>query len=234
MNDYLLHKNGRGRLYGDSEANRATYIDRTSSASGSAKLRDCRLTFDSHVGDECQVYGGHFIGANVSGRTVIAGNPVIDNCYIDCSGVSGKPWMIGAQLLGLTEVCDCPTIKSARLESAVIYGNPTIIGNFTVTGRIHEGTWTRAPKHVKLPWVDISECVDNKIMVACWCRPIAWWLEFGPRKALADWGWSQDQVDVTMATIRREFPMRQAFTAEEVSEMTRQHVQKVLAQVGQP
>lgn len=201
---------GRGRLYGDAEANRGTFIDRTSSASGSAKLRDCRLLHGSSAEDRVQVYGGEFYGTLIKGDTIVAGNPEVHGSVLWCSEISGSPYLRWVRAIGNTEICDSPRLSglptepNLELRNAIIYGSPTIEGSFKVTGRVHEGTWTRAPKHIKLPWVDLSECVDGKILLNCYCRKVEWFLRFGHRLA-GKWSWSADMVDVTMETIRREF-----------------------------
>lgn len=206
MIDYLRHPNGRGKLFDDAEANRATFIDRTSSASGSAKLRDCNLYSSSLVSDSAQVYGGEFHSSHVAGTTIVAGSPFVSSSLLRCSEVSGGPTLDHVIAYGITEICDRPQIRNVTLMDAIVYGNPTIEGgsNVTLTGRIHEGHWTRAPKHVKLGWCDLSECVDGKMLLNCYCRPVEWFLRFGRRLA-AKWDWSEDMIEITLATIRNEF-----------------------------
>jgi hypothetical protein len=206
--EYLRHPNGRGKLYGDAEANLATFIDKTSSASGSAKLRDCVL-FDAQASSNAQVYGGHYWLSTIGGETVCAGRPTVRNSILICSEVSGRPALNRVHAVGTTEICDNPVLIGTDddylvLSNAIIYGNPVIQGAFTVTGRVHEGVWTRPPKHIKLPWCDLSECVNGKMLLDCYCRPVEWWLRFGPRIA-KKWDWNQDQIDVTLETIEREF-----------------------------
>ncbi len=201
---HLRHPNGRGLLLDDAEANRGAYIDKTSHASGFAKLRDCRLEIVSKAEDECQIYGGIYRCSVIRGKTICAGAPLVVNSVLDCSEISGRPTIYNALLSGVTEVCDSPVINGPLFHDAIIYGSPTITGTFVVTGRVHEGTWTRAPKHIKLPWCDLSECIDGKMLLNCYCRPVVWWLRFGPRIA-KKWNWSQDMIDVTLETIRREF-----------------------------
>lgn len=209
MPEYLRHPNGRGKLFDDAEANRATYIDRASSASGSAKLRDCTL-LESHVKDTAQVYGGIYHRTAIQGHTVCAGKLETYNSTLDCSEVSGKPSIMACRLLGVTEVCDCPLLVGITAQDAVIYGSPKLIGNFTVTGRVHEGTWRRAPKHVKLQWCELTECVDGKLLLDCRCRPIGYWLRHGAKLARR-WDWSEDMIAVTLETIEREFPQSPTF-----------------------
>lgn len=204
MINYLIHRNGRGRLYDDAEANRATYIDRTSSASGFAKLRDCELLDGTMAEGRCQVYGGEYRQSRIKGATICAGRPLVAGCDVDCSEVSGTAKMLFCRLTGNTEVCDSPKIIGSHLENAIIYGSPTIIGDFTVTGRIHEGTWTRPPLHVKLQWCDLTECVDGKVLLNCYCRRADWWLRFGPKVA-AKWDWSPEMVEITLDAIRNQF-----------------------------
>lgn len=213
MPDYLRHPNGRGKLYGDAEANRATFIDKTSSVSGSAKLRDCRLEQGSLAKGKCQVYGGDYLRTIIAGQTICAGDPVAISSILDCSEVSGKPWLHTVVALSGTEICDSPRLEGAVLaplvlQDATVYGSAEIRGAFIVTGRVHEGVWTRAPKHVKLPWCDLSECVvkngEQQVLLDCRCRSVSYWTKHGPKLA-RHWGWSQDQIDVTLATIGREF-----------------------------
>lgn len=202
--NYLRHPNGRGKLFDDAEANRGTYISRDSSAAGMAKLRDCRLKDGSIAQGECQIYGGIYRGSTIKGRTVCAGYPLAVNCDLDCSEVSGVPTIYNSGLFGTTEVCDSPLINGIVADNAIIYGSPSLLGTFKVTGRVHEGTWTRPPKHIKLPWCDLSECIDGKLLLDCRCRTIEYWLRHGPKLAKR-WDWSHDMIDVTLETIRREF-----------------------------
>lgn len=206
----LRHPNGRGLILDDAEANRGAYIDKTSSIADSAKLRDCRFEHGSRARDSCQIYGGEFHESEVWGGTIVAGHPQIFRSTLNCSEVSGTAYLGEVFATGNTEICDSPrllgdaTLGRITLFNAIIYGSPHIQGSFEVTGRVHEGTWTRPPKHIKLPWCDLSECVDGKMLLNCYCRPVVWWLRFGPRIA-KKWNWSQDMIDVTLDTIRREF-----------------------------
>lgn len=205
MPPYLRHPDGRGKLFGDAEANAGTYIDRTSSAHDFAKLRDCRLERETRVRGRSQVYGGTFRGTEISGSTVVAGSPLIVNSEINCFEVSGHPAIFRSRLLGGTEVCDRPSIKDSVLQDAIVYGSAHICAcSGNVTGRVHEGVWTRPPKHIKLPWGDLSECVDGKMLLNCYCRPVVWWLKFG-RRIAAKWDWSTEMIEVTLGTISREF-----------------------------
>lgn len=210
MIDYLRHPNGRGKLFDDAEANRGTYIDRTSSASGSAKLRDCILVDYSVAEGECQIYGGKLDNSLVRGSTIIAGHPLIRDCIVDCNEVSGSPVITLSDLTGHTEVCDSPIIRGSGLHDAIVYGSPRIDGARFVTGRIHEGHWTRAPKHIKLPWCELTECIDGKLLLDCRCRPVAYWLRHGAKLARR-WEWGEDMITVTLETIGREFPQPPTF-----------------------
>lgn len=203
---YLRHPNGRGKLFDDAEANRATYIDKTSSASGFAKLRDCKLLDGSTAANTCQIYGGTYRRSIIKGRTICAGDPLVNNSTLDCLEVSGRPTIWNSAIFGTTEICGTPVTNGIVAQDAVIYGSPSLLGSFTITGRVHEGTWTRAPKHIKLPWCDLSECVDGKILLNCYCRSMGWWLRFGPKVA-KKWDWAEDMISVTLDTIRREFTL---------------------------
>lgn len=206
---YLLHPNGRGRLYDDAEANQGTFIDKSSSASGMAKLRDCRLVVGSRAEESCQIYGGQYLNSTIAGHTICAGDPRVFNSTLRCSEVSGTPQIWNSDLVGTTEVCDSPVLNGVIAKDTIIYGDPKITGTFTVTGRIHEGVWLRPPKHIKLPWAEMTECVDGKLILACRCRTIDYWLRHGTKLARR-WDWSDDQISVTTDTIRREFPQQTA------------------------
>lgn len=210
MPEYLLHPNGRGKLMDDAEANRSTYIDVTSRALGFAKLRDCELRNGSQAAGHSQIYGGKFYASSILGETICAGSPDVSDSILICSEVSGSPVLDHVHAVGNTEICDTPELVGTESEpllltNAIIYGSPCVHGDFKVTGRVHEGTWTRAPKHIKLPWCDLSECIDGKMLLNCWCRPVEWWLRFGPQKARDEWSWSEDQIEITVDRIRENF-----------------------------
>lgn len=155
------------------------------------------------------MFGGTIDTTYVHGKTIVAGSPTIKNSILDCSEVSGLACLDSVIATGITEICDSPNLKGGlscplHLHDAIIYGSPAITGAIRVTGRVHEGKWTRPPKHIKLPWVDLSECVEGKLLLQCYCRPIVWWLRFGSKVA-KKWNWSDDMVDVTLSTIRKEF-----------------------------
>jgi len=202
--NYLRHPNGRGKLFDDAEANRGVYLDKTSSAVGMAKLRDCRLTGNSEARDECQVYGGFFHASIIAGKTIVAGHPKVVGSALRCSEVSGSPVIRYSFLQGSTEVCDFPDIKRSRLTDCIVYGNPVISDVIATGGRIHEGIWFRPPKHIKLPWCELTECIDGKVILDCRCRTIDYWLRHGPKLGKR-FDWSHDMIDVTLETIRREF-----------------------------
>lgn len=200
----LRHKKGRGRLCDDAECNSAVYLSVDSVAAQSAKLRDCRLE-DSRADGNCQIYGGMITASHITGRTIVAGNPNIVHSFVICSEVSGHPTIIDAHLTGTTEVCDSPFLRGKpgeplTLKDAVVYGSPTVEGCFTVTGRVHEGRWTRAPGYKKLPWCDVTECVDGKVLLDCRCRSIEYWFNHGPKLA-ARWGWSDEMIKETLDVI---------------------------------
>lgn len=201
----LRHPNGRGLLMGDAEMNRSAYLSKDSRATGFSKLRDCKL-YDSRAEGECQIYGGCYRGTTIKGRTICAGHPSVVNSILDCSEVSGRPTIYNSGLFGMTEICDAPILNGVVCVDATIYGSSSLLGTFKVTGRVHEGTWTRAPKHIKLPWSNLSECVDGKVILDCRCRTVDYWMRHGAKLARR-WGWSEDQISVTLDTIRREFPI---------------------------
>lgn len=206
--NYLRHPNGRGILLGDAEANRAAFIDRTSSASGSAKLRDARLVSGSRAEGECQIYGGQYHSTRIGGKTICAGSPSVIGSLLNCNEVSGRVIVVNSRLVGSTEVCDDARIEDTTLTNCTVYGDPHINSTEEIlNSRIHEGVWFRPPKHIKLPWCDLSECIvkndEQHVLLDCRCRSVSYWMKHGPKLARR-WGWSQDQIDVTLATIGRE------------------------------
>lgn len=201
---YLRHPNGRGKLFDDAEANLATRISRDSSASGQSKLRDCWLAEGSHAKDHCQIYGGQYCSTEIRGKTICAGSPNVTGSLLDCWEVSGNVHIVGASLLGSTEVCDNAWIQDATLRDAIVYGDVRIAGKKEFTGRIHEGLWLWPPKHIKLPWCDLSECIDGKVILDCRCRHYDYWMRHGAKLARR-WGWEKDMIEMTLDTIRKEF-----------------------------
>ena len=203
----LRHRNGRGALLMDAEANLNTYISQDSQATHYAKLRDCKLYDQSSAEDYCQVYGGEFHRSIIKGQTIVAGSPYVEKSVLWCSEVSGKPSIKRSYLYGNTEVCDSPTIYHAQLCNAIVYGSPAIDGSLNravFTGRIHEGVWTRPPKHIELGWCSLTECIDGKIILACRCRSKEYWVDHGAKLAKR-WEWSDEQIKITLETIGREF-----------------------------
>lgn len=200
----LRHPRGRGRLYDDAEANRGVYLDKTSSASGFAKLRDCELR-DTRARERCQIFGGLFRSSEIAGKVLIAGSPTIAESVIACREISGTPVILNSVLLGNAEIWDAPYIEDCTIKGdALIYGDAQLRHCLIEAGRVHEGQWRRPPKYIKLPWADLTECVDGKVLLDCRCRTTDYWLKHGAKLARR-WDWSEEMIEITLETIRREF-----------------------------
>lgn len=199
------HLNGRGLVLDNADVNGAAHISHDSIAMGECLVRNARLLANSCADEQCRVLGGTFERTYIAGQTVIEGTPQVgEETILRCKTISGSPRIRHSRLEDIVEVFDEPMISEVYLYEAVtIRGNPMLIGPWICGGfaLIHEGTWMRAPRQIKLEHCTVTECVGEKVLVDCRCHTPAWWERHGPKFARRN-GWTGSQIEETLEAVR--------------------------------
>jgi hypothetical protein len=207
--EYLRHTRGRGKILDDAEVHRSAFLGSGSVAAQSAQLRDCSVTGKSYVVENARVFGGRFTNSYIGGDVVVAGDPTVVESTIRGESITGSPYLTNCLMLENAEVCDDAHVigdskdeKIVITDSALVYGTALLVGRFEVNGRmrINSGVWRRAPRHIDLGFVSITESKTGA-MVDCRDRTLAYWVKFGPKLG-ERWGWSQSQVAVALIAIK--------------------------------
>ncbi len=207
---YLRHPNGRGKLLDDAEVALSAKLTEVCTAAGNCQLRDCEVLSYSVVTGNARVFGGTVVNSYVGGDIVVAGDPGIINSILTNRSVTGRAMLNYVVADRFAEVSDSADIhglsKSDPIfltDAALVYGKAKLKGSFILSGqcRVHEGEWFRAPKHVNLGFMGVTECVDGKVLVDCRCRPAEYWIKFGAKLGRR-WGWSEQQIAATIQAVR--------------------------------
>ena len=192
--------NGGGKVQDWVEIAKSVYVDETSKVkdhaevrgevslrsasliSGEARVFDQVDLFESVISGNARVSGNvemahSHVGAlaQVSGRqvrmlqSVVGGDAVINGVItLKNTLVNAKARVYDFVSVIDSTVTDCATVcESARLEGITACRDM----------RIHEGVWTRPPKYIDTGKVQMTECVDGKVIIGCQCRSIKWWYD---------------------------------------------------------
>lgn len=199
------HPRGRGWILDYGDVSRGSFISKDSVVKDRARVRDATLINQSCAADDSQILGGTLDRAYVGGKTITAGNPLLcDQTIAQCRSISGAPKIYSSVLTDIVEIWDTPQLVRVHLREGVyVYGDAKLFGPWELGGfaRIHEGTWMRPPRYVKLEHAVVTECIEGRLLVECRCRTREWWLKFGPDLAQRD-GWSEAQIEATMTAVR--------------------------------
>jgi carbonic anhydrase/acetyltransferase-like protein (isoleucine patch superfamily) len=206
--EYLRHSRGRGKIYGDAEVSLSASLSKDSTAAESCQVRDCKIEEYSCVAEHARVFGGQIYNSYIGGDVVVAGDPLIENSLIRGKNITGSPYLYQVTLLDNAEIGDRARVVGDSFEksivikdSATVYGDCLLSGNFVVKGRsrVYTGEWTRAPRHVDLGFVAITESKLGA-MVDCRDRTFDYWVRHGAKLGKR-WGWNQKQILTAMAAV---------------------------------
>jgi NDP-sugar pyrophosphorylase family protein len=165
-----------------------------------AEVRGLVDLFDkSTIGDNARVFDSVRLSRSIiGGHSFVGGNVwMINSSVTDHAHVTGNAQLVGSNVMGHAVVngevrlIDAMVSDDARVydnaavngcivrQEATVCETAVLKGNFTVdkSMRIHEGVWTRPPKFVEGGQVQMTECIDGKIIIGCQCHALSWWRE---------------------------------------------------------
>lgn len=183
---WLRHKNGNGRVYGNSAlVTPDTFLDRGSS-----------------VGDDAEVYGATIIRSAVTDRALVSQSHVEDSLISDDSRALGGV-ILNSTLSGYARTWGNPSIADCALRNAFVYEGAIVEGvTLDAFVRIHIGEWHVAPRWevISSPGilveVTISECAEGRAHIGCYCRTYDDWFRPGYRQMIGKRsGWTPAMVE---------------------------------------
>lgn len=167
-----LHRNGKGRVYGEAYVSPDSFLDSKSQVGGHSLVAGGSVLLNAACQDS-QIVRAH-VKDSVLGNTKLV---AIDGFGPDVESV------------GLHDV---------KVEGVVILrGGWHLDGE----AWIHRGIWERAPRHLLIEGngvhVNLTECVDGTIHIGCSCKPALWWLSHKDRlfRAWGRKGWTLEQLN---------------------------------------
>lgn len=198
------HHRGRGLVLDNGDVNLTSYVSKDSIVQGNASVRDARLLNASCVDEDAQVFGGVLDQAYVGGRTIVAGNAFLgEQTIARCCSITGNARVTRSRIEGVVRIYDDAVVDQVRLfDGLMVYGTARLYGPWQLGGfsRLHEGVWYRPPRYVELDHAVITECVDNRLLIECKCKPKTWWLRFGTAFGRRQ-GWTDEQIAITFDAV---------------------------------
>lgn len=207
--EYLRHPNGRGRILDDAEVFISAHLSKESTAAQQCQLQDCFVKGKSYVAENARVFGGHINNSYIGGDVVIAGYPSIINSIVRGKSVSGEASLKYCNVFKHGEVSGAAQIIGESIDhtvvitdNALVYGTAMLVGHFEVKGRmrINSGVWKRAPRHVDLGFVAITESKTGAL-VDCRDRHASYWFKHGPKLG-ERWGWNSKEIAAAMIAVK--------------------------------
>lgn len=153
--------------------------------------------------------------SQILGYAIVTGGPVIEDSLIDQHAlITGEALISDSTVSGTAQVHGFASITGSIIDgnavvrdSAVvlnshIHGNVEVLETAGVEGialerneRVHEGRWTRAPRHMSSPaaTMAMTECIDGKVIIGCVCRHVDWWKKHD-KMMQRKFGWSDEAV----------------------------------------
>ena len=184
---WLRHKNGGGKKFGnDCEVDVATFLDLSSSVGDAAEVRKSEITDDSTIADQSVVSGASVHNSYVHGQSLI---------------LAAGPLYVSDSDLDAVRAWDHPSIHNCQIAQASIFGEAVLEGvSLDAPLRIHAGFWDHPPRHHLISGngieVTLSECVDDKFHIGCFCLPYDTWTRPNYRQRIgAHSGWTPTQIE---------------------------------------
>lgn len=126
------------------------------------------------------------IGSSISGKNVICNRAIVDHCQI-----AGEALISGSAVLQNVEIDGFVVIRDAILRDCRVERGSII----------QSGVWEgRAPRVVRLPWMDITEGVNDNVLLDCESQRVHRWLKLGPQIGIK-MGLSPDEIQSIRAAI---------------------------------
>lgn len=210
------HRNGGGLVQDFVEVSRKVRVEPPAKVTDSAEVSGSGLiTGDSWIREQAIVMDSPRIeSCDVRGYSIISGKPFIFASLIDEHAIiSGSPTITQSQIQGTARVHDDVAInrsivggnamvsKNAIVQNSIVGGNVIVVGGelhdvkLDNNERVHEGVWTRAPRHLDHPDVPMAmtECIHGKVIIGCVCRSANWWKQ-NDKLMQEKYGWSDEAV----------------------------------------
>jgi hypothetical protein len=187
---WLRHQNGNGKKFGNNcEVSDDSFLDRSSCVGDNAEIFNSRVVDGSVISDNARVSGALISGSNVRDNACVMGYPIAE--------------ISGCDLSGNTRVWQSPRLQNVTLRDVSVFGDAELYGPWELNAavRIHAGAWSQPPRWRLIQGenihVVISECVEDRFHVGCFCEPYSEWARPGYRERLgARAGWTPEQIEI--------------------------------------
>lgn len=195
---YLAHRNGRGRIFDESEACSRSYVDRESQVSDDSSIWASRIEhsriFSTVVSDS--VIKNSWIRASEIHRAEIL------NSIIACEFVGTGAQVDRCTVLGKSRIANNAVCHNVRFRDLTVKG-PAVLCDWPQTedetfdgshGYILRGTWPHPPQIFKVsPTITLTEGVCGFVVIHCREYEINHLLRIGHRLGRAS-GWTPDEI----------------------------------------
>ena len=198
--EYSLHRNGKGRIHGyDAHVSADSYLNEASEVLGESLIHRSSI-IDSRILSVKSF--SSTLKSTVARRSTLSHAEI---SFSDLTEVNASECIIEGSHLKKCDVLSLegvrPHLSCVDLEGVIVEGDVTL-RNFNLKGiaRIHDGEWSRAPRHIEIVGNDlhvgVTECTNGRAHLACECRPLVWWLSKREhlKKVLSKRGWLSEQI----------------------------------------
>jgi NDP-sugar pyrophosphorylase family protein len=208
--------NGGGLVQDFVEIDSRAFVGEGARVSDEAEVMGvCRITGKSKVEDHAQIHGAahitdsHLISNSLASgivwlyKSVVSGNASLHDraqglhsMFLDSAVASGDVRASSSEMSGQSRLLERAHIFEVTMrDRSVVCGTAEVEGNITLDRhmRIHEGSWTRAPHYVDGRAVQMTECIEGRVIIGCQCHPVKWWKEHGYGMGRL-YGWTREET----------------------------------------
>ena len=199
MNVYR-HRNGGGLKVFPAQASPDSLLDADTVIEGESEVYDSTLRQtalkDSFVARLCFVHESAVADSRLVTSTVT-------NSEVSSSSVVGA-YVEGSRLSGCRVASDgasLPFLSGVRLSGVTVSGEVSLVGPWGLElpgAHIHAGLWHEPPQFRSIDGegvhVALVECTEGRAHMGCACRPVAHWLDRGPKLGRR-MGWSEEMIE---------------------------------------
>ena len=194
---YLVHKRGKGKIWGDdAEVCADSILETDSEVKGDSEVLGSRVSLNSRIIDS-HVSNAQIVGSVIV-ETVVSGQVKISASYVECDFVSGLANISFSRIREKSRIWGRPKIRNSTITDLSVFGTAELQGVCIEgsQGRIGQGFWTRPPRIVRYDDLEftVTESINDEVYIGCKLYKLEHILKIGDKLG-RNCGWSQYQID---------------------------------------
>ena len=204
---YLRHKNGKGKIFDQSEVCEKSFADYCSEIREDSSIWNSRI-IGSRI--ESSLITNSVIKNSVVIASNITGGIIEENSIISCELITGNVRIKNCQILGKSRVAQAAVCENVKFKNLTVKGTARL-KDWEQTdddcfdgfhGYVSRGVWTRPPRIFRISEeITITESVFGFAFVQCREYSLEHWLKVGKRYG-ERCGWTQTEITKALRIIR--------------------------------